>query len=150
MGTGTTVLRGFLVFGGLYVDIIALYLLPVFFDINAPWPVYKDIFGTAGAAGAPLALGDFATRQIANSFLFHGIVRAAAGIWGASSAAPALGWVAVASFLCEAANFGAELPYGTVTDPAGLVLCPVIAYCCYACLVCGGGGGAAADGKRTA
>lgn len=149
MGTGTTVLRGWLVLNGLYIDIIALYLLPVFFGIDAPWPAYKDIFGTAGAAGAPLATTDFATRQIANSFLFHGIVRAAAGIWGASTAAPALGWVAVASYLCEAANFGAELPHGTVTDPAGLALCPVLAYCCYACLVCGGGA-AAADGKKKA
>jgi hypothetical protein len=147
MGTGTTVLRGFLVLNGLYIDIIALFLLPVFAPAVAetwPWPNYKDVFGTAAAGGGAIVIQSFATRQIANSFLFHGIVRTAAGIWAGTT----LGWIAVASYLCELANFAAEIPHGTVTDPAGLVLTPVLAFLCYTCLVCADA--PAAGGKKNA
>ena len=149
MGTGTTVFRGWLVLNGLYIDIISLFIIPVFFPAIAEtwvWPNLKDIFGTAGAGGTAIAIESLATRQIANSFLFHGIVRAAAGIVAPGNVT--LGWLAAASYLCECANFAAELPFKTVTDPIGLVLTPVFAYFCYACLVCADT--PAAAGKKAA
>ena len=53
MGTGTAVLRGWLVFNGVHIDVIALFLIPVFAPALAetlPWPNYKDIFGAVGGA----------------------------------------------------------------------------------------------------
>lgn len=154
MANGTTILRGWLVLNGLYIDIVSLYLLPVFAPAVAaawPWPNLGAVFGGAGADGAALSPESFAARQIASAFLFHGIVRTAAGLVAPGSGSKALGWLAVASYLVEFANFAVEVPRGTATDPAGLVLCPVLAYLCYACLVCAHTGtGAAADGKKRA
>ena len=149
MGTGTTILRGWLVLNGLYIDIVSLFLIPVFAPAVAetwPWPNLKDCFGAAGVGGTPLALDSFATRQIANSFLFHGIVRLSAGIVTPGNAT--MGWLAAVSYLIEFANFAAEVPFKTVTDPIGLVLCPVFAYLCYACLVCADG--SASNDKKKA
>ena len=149
MGTGTTVFRGWLVLNGLYIDIVSLYLIPVFAPVVAetwPWPNLKDVFGAAGADGTALTLDSFATRQIANCFLFHGIVRLAAGIVTPGNAT--LGWLAAVSYCVEFANFAVEVPLKTATDPIGLVLCPILAYLCYACLVCADG--SAANGKKQA
>ena len=154
MANGTTILRGWLVLNGLYIDIVSLYLLPVFAPAVAatwPWPNLGEVFGGAGADGAALSPDSFAARQIASAFLFHGIVRTAAGLVAPGSGSKALGWLAVASYLVELANFAVEVPRGTATDPLGLVLCPVFAYLCYACLVCADAStGAAADGKKRA
>ena len=149
MGTGTQVFRGWLILNGLYIDIICLFVIPIFAPAMAetwPWPNVKDIFGAAGAGGTALAIESFATRQIANSFLFHGIVRLTAGIIAPGNVT--LGWLAVASYLCEFMNFAVEQPLKTVTDPAGLVLTPILAYFSYACLVCADV--PTASGKKTA
>ena len=71
--------------------------------------------------------------MIAHNFFYHGIVRAAAGY------APnkTLGWLVVASYFAQGVLMGFEIGvYGTVDDPAALVLNPIIMYYCYAYIVC--------------
>ena len=149
MGTGTTIFRGWLVLNGLYIDVVSLFLIPVFAPAVAetwPWPNLKDVFGAVEGDTAPLNLDSFATRQIANAFLFHGIVRTAAGVIKPGNVT--LGWLAAASYLVEFANFAVEFPHKTVTDPIGLVLCPILVYLCYVCLVCAADGATSKSKKQ--
>jgi len=132
--TGKKILRGWLVFNGLFIDVIALFLLPVFFPAIAetiPWPNMETIFSGVNGEGVAIVMDSFETRMIANSFLFHGIVRASLGFFGGST----LGWLTAASYLCEAALFAVEFPHNTVSDPAPLVVCPVLAFFCWYCFV---------------
>jgi len=134
MGAGTNVLRGFLVFNGAFIDIFALFLLPIFAPAIAetfPWPNMKDVFSNVD--GAPLVIESFAARMIAQNFFYHGIVRASAGLWPDRT----LGWLVIASYFAEVVLMGYEIGVtGTITDPAALVLCPLLMYFCYACIVC--------------
>ena len=122
-------MRGWLVFHGVYIDLVALVVVPLFVPAVAerlPFPNLQLMFGAAGEDGDPLAVDSFAARQICFSFFFHGIVRAAAGI---APDAP-VAWLAACSYFVESCMFAFEHVKGTATDPGALVICPLLAYFC--------------------
>jgi hypothetical protein len=131
-GVGVTLLRLWLVFNGVWIDLLALGLLPILApDVAAsiPFPNFKDLF-------PGIAIDSFSTRAVAYGFLLHGVIRTAAGILGSSS--PTMGCLAAVSYMVEFYMLSTEfLVHGTLADPSLIAGVPVLAALCAYCLCFG-------------
>jgi hypothetical protein len=125
MSMSVQLLRLWLVFNGVWIDLLALGAIPILAPDRAaaiPFTNYEALF-----PGLPV--DSFATRALSYGMLFHGIVRAAAGILGPSN--PTLGCLAAVSYMIEFFMLSTEfLVHNTFHDLALAAGCPVLAALC--------------------